>query len=397
MTSIDLPTELANGRRTPRDSNGWELGSLFEIGISSLGSVPSSPWNMQVPLLAWLIATFQPRVVVDLDLCGSQQGDTLSAMGDIAERLGTNTRCVSVSVFAESQEVAQNWSSDHRKSSDVEIVNAKTVNVAEQTVRKNAPPDEIDLLHVRLPSVPGDYFHRVDAWIQRLRPGAVIVLSGQEDRCEQSDVWKEINERFPLVPLEGVSSSLAQVPVGDDVPLIEALSARPASRLELSLLAERGEYRYLMGPDPHSPLQLRRAIDQMMLERESELGAAREGLAALRREVERALSLSASAESTLAAERERHGEELAAERERVLALSRDEMDTLAAKVAISAARYERKLVEVKGDAEQQRQDLEHRLLEAHYEIQQLRSSTSWRMTAGLRWAIGVLRRLARRA
>jgi hypothetical protein len=84
-----------------------------------------------------------------------------------------------------------------------------------------------------------------------------------------------------------------------------------------------------------------------------------------------------------------------AELEGLLEAKQAEVDAMAAKVAITATRCEEALADLEAKEAARRRDLELQLAEARHEIDALRSSTSWRATAGLRLLSSRVRRLGR--
>jgi len=89
-------------------------------------------------------------------------------------------------------------------------------------------------------------------------------------------------------------------------------------------------------------------------------------------------------------------QQLAADRDYVIEVQRIEIETLAAKVAITAGRWERKILEIEAREADRRRDLEIAVEAARREITELRSSTSWRATAGVRYLSARARRFVKR-
>lgn len=361
------------------------------LGWDGIYLQPDAAWNVYLPLLSLVVATRRPRCFVEL---GAGSAVTFGACCQALGHTGEAVVAYSVGPWDEEEDSGADRFQSVRADclrrfpslNGVEHLDAGPVPWAEVM----APIELLHLVGAGEPCAPPG----LEDWLDRLAPGAVVLATSGQAGAGAPDpaVWELVADRFPshVFSLEtsrpsgsdGPGVGLAQVPDDGRTPLVDLLtSAAPGVRALFALLGQRAEYRHLLGPEPAEPGLIRSHLEALAAGRDKEVATYRSGLEALRAELEQAL-----------AERDELGRRLAEQYDELTGTYSAEIDLLSAKVAATAARYSAQVDEEEARHQAQVAELVHqqvevqiRLEETRARVADLESSTSWRVTAGLRW------------
>jgi hypothetical protein len=351
--------------------------------------VADTEWSPFLPFMTWLISSLKPEVTVDLEF---EVRSSFRPIWEAARKVDPPSKCIVVLLVDPGQ-------SDQGRRAAVRQFNALISEsatrlggmlegaVEEDDVIESGFP-LIRLLHLALTDDVDRSPEYLQKWVDQMAPGAVLVLTTTHSGGSEYSTTREyVADQAPSTVIRiGPSAEIfvAQVPVEGATPLIDFLRKAPASFGGLfALLAERDEFRHILGPEAMSPSALRNLIDSLEQSRRVEretfqfaLDATRETMATL-----------ATQSGILRGELIDSKEQARIEK----AVMRDEyfgrLDELTAKLSTSAARYTRELTirELALEArEREAERLAGEAAEAQRRLAELLSTSSWRLTAPLR-------------
>lgn len=344
--------------------------------------LPDSPWNEHFPLFAWLVGVVQPIRVLQL---GAGDSAAFRALCQVIERHGLNAEATLVDSWRADER--QSWLASSRYEELQSFCaarygsRAKVLRIEPAAAIDLFEPRSLDLLQVATTSSISAGPHGLSDWIEKFRPGGVLIVGGVDGSLRQDDPWKlwqEIAERLPSVFLDyGVRVGVAQVPGDSGATVIEQLSEPSGEFVHLlQALGERIEFHNLLGAGPTTASGLRHRVQELLEEKEAD--SARR----LRRsetEIERLRSRLAFAM-----------EENTARAMRISSLEND-ADVLRAKITFHAGLHERELAALRERNEAEVQSLQVTVAEQQAAIAELQmliaelhESTSWRITSPIR-------------
>jgi hypothetical protein len=359
--------------------------------VSSLGRVGDAASFMR-----WIIGTTRPAVTVTL---GHNDPAARLSMSDAVERAGTGTRYISVGGQAGGDGGSEPSGQRRPESGSFRSI-VEEFDVEEDARMALAAGSYVDLLHVPVPPDASSAFD-LTTWLKLLGPGATVVFTSAPEGLSQ-ELDRIANEVVPerfrtvrvplgvggeaLVAQEPVDGSSGSVDVIENVPgavgsmlalfgdrnaqgqIGETLGLSAAGETFVDRLIERHE------TERAAFLEALRTYQDLTMQLSDELAAARQGLAT---QIESARL----------------------EREALVREFLDRVDLLAAKVSTGASKHAAELTL----KERQLEDAENRVLayaglaaSAESVVEDLRRSSSWRVTAPLRLFSGLMRRQAAR-
>lgn len=347
------------------------------------------------PLVSWLIATARPEVVVEVG-----PGDESSLRSTCeAVLLSEGTTCAAVLLPSGSSPGAGDFTSLAREFSrrfGPAFQGHESEHAALATFRQGV----VELLHVSLFDSDGVGVPDLAAWHEVLAPGALVVVTttASDVSSNFARVKQHVTETYPAVSMSlGLTTEaiVAQRPVDDSTPIVDMLRKAPfAVGASLTMFGGKVELHELLTREPEPSETVRaligRIIDQHHAERDAFLAALRvsqEETARLSNEV-----VEVRGELTQQVEAARR------EREHLVAEFLDRVDELAAKVSTTASRYAAELADTNALLEAEGRKAEAyagQAAIAQSVIEDMRGSTSWRITGPVRLLSRMLARKAR--
>ncbi len=342
------------------------------------------------PLVSWLVAHARPAVTVEL---GPAECTSLFSTCDAVRGIGAEARCLAVRL--PTSDVAASSDAHVFRHVLAECTDRYGDTVAgydseEDSLAVLASGPGVDLLHISLfdqddtgllPDFP--------SWFDVMAPGGTVVVTSTaaDVSTNFAKARQLVSDRYPSVCISlGLTTEavVAQVPVDGAVPTVELLRNVPSAVGGLmNIFSESVEAFEQSGGESVSPVALR-AIVARLIERQD---ADREALlSALRayKDLTTRLTIDVSdARNELASQVEFARQE----REHLVKEFLDRLDVLSAKISTSAARSAAELEE----KDRLLQEHEQRVLAyagqaatAQSVIEDIRRSSSWRVTAPLR-------------
>ncbi|MCL2393675.1 MAG: class I SAM-dependent methyltransferase [Acidimicrobiaceae bacterium] len=227
--------------------------------------LPPSPWNAEVPLLAWLASTLRPGLCVEL---GTGDGDSFRALCQATDRFGRSCRCVGVDTWRAASAARSPFTdrfdllNDYYRTHHAESASLLRTNA--NAAVGEFEDESIDLLHLARASFgDGDVPVDTGAWLRKVRPGGVVVVSAVSESSGDGmtlKVWQEIASTHPSVVLRlRPAVGVAQVAPGPGDRLVDILSGGVSSTL-FRVLGERVDLRHAVSSTAISAEQLRRRL-----------------------------------------------------------------------------------------------------------------------------------------
>ena len=351
--------------------------------------VADANWSPFLPFMSWLIPSLKPEVTVDLEFEVQSSFHTFGKWPSLRIWPRNASWCCSQSPGARTRG-AKRKSADSRPSSRTlrhdSAARSKARSRRTTSSASGFPP--IHLLHLALSDDVGRGPEYLQKWVDRLAPGGVLVLTTTSSGgTEYSATCGYVADKLPSTVIRlGPSAEIfvAQAPVKGGTPLVEFLHNAPAAfRGLFALLAERSEFRHLLGPEAASPSAIRALIDSLNESRHIERETFQFALDATRETMATLASQSGMLRDELIEYKEQARFEKAVMQEEYFG----RLDELTAKLSTSAARYTRELTfrELALEArEREAEVLAGEAAEAQRRVAEVLRSSSWRLTAPLR-------------
>jgi hypothetical protein len=350
-----------------------------------------------LPFLAWLISSLNPELTVDL---GFEVDSTFHAIWRAAQRSESPAKCIAV-LMAEPGQTKQQRESMVRRFNDLIAESAiRSGGALEGAVEDLGNPiregddntdgfPPIHLLHVGLSREETGEPQYLGKWIDRVAPGGVIVMPDTQTTGsgQFSAVHRYVADHLPTTVL-GIGPTadvlVAQVPLANATPLVDLLrNAPPAFRGLFALFAERSEFRHLLGPEPVSPTAIRALLESLAESRRVE----RETFQVALRTSRETMATLATESGMLRAELTESKEQASMEKIVMQNEFFGRLDELGARLSTSAAHYNRELTERELEIAarvRQAEFLAGEAAEAQRKVDEILSTTSWRLTAPVR-------------
>ena len=347
------------------------------------------------PLVSWLIATARPQVVVEV---GPGDEGSLRSTCEAVLRSEDGRTCAAVLLSSESPIRTEDFErltsvlSSHFGPAfqGYETEHAGLVALRDGTA---------GLLHVSLFDSDDAGVPDLAAWHEVMAPGAVVVVTTTASDVSSSfaTVKERVMDTYPAVSMPlGLTTEaiVAQRPVDDGTPIVDMLRKAPfTAGAFLTMFGERVQLHELLTRDPEPSEAVRaligRIIDQHYAERDAFLSV----LKVYEDETARVSNELVEARSELT----QQIEAARREREHLVAEFLDRVDELAAKVSTTASRYSAELADTNALLEAEGRKAEAyagQAAMAQSVIDDMRGSTSWRITGPVRL---LSRMLARKA
>jgi hypothetical protein len=353
------------------------------------GLLPLEPWSADdetspyrfSPLLAWLVATTRPSLVSEL---GPGDEASLAATCEAVRRAApdAHVRALQLRGTGDATQFGTVLAALKERFGDTIETHDDAAGLRGSG---GAAPG---LVHISLLDTDGTPPPELGPWLRELEPGALIALTSTASTTSSTfaELARMLSADWPSVSLSlGLTTGavVAQRPDETGTPVIDALRQGPSAiGAFLTLFGQQRELQRLLRDLPDSPAAqalLGRVMEQHLGEREAFLST----LEVYREETARLSGELAEAHHELA----KQVEASRAEREQLVHQFLDRVDELSSKISTSAARFEERLSEKDEVIEDQERRVEAYAglaADAQGVINDMRRSTSWRMTAPVR-------------
>jgi hypothetical protein len=347
------------------------------------------------PLVSWLVATARPEVVVEL---GPGDEPSLRSTGDAVLRSERGRTCAAVLLAGPASDptgfaTLTGGLSRH-------FGPAFETYESEESALSALPAGAVGLLHLSLFDMEDGTLPSLTDWQPVLAPGAVVVVTTTASDTSSLfvDMKGHLMDTFPAVSVSlGLTTEaiVAQRPDDDDAtPIVHALQGAPfAVGAFLAVLGEQMELHHLLTEEPEPSEAVRaligRVIDHQRAEREAFISALRVYKDETARLSDELVVARTDLQQQLEAAR--------LEREHLLAEFLDRVDELSAKVSTTASRYRAELADTNALLEAEGRKAEAyagQAAIAQSVLDDMRHSTSWRVTAPVRLLSRLLARKA---
>ncbi len=347
------------------------------------------------PLVSWLVATAHPSVTVEL---GPGDRASLLSTCEAVLRSGNGATCAAVLLPSGSAAGPADFRSLMTELTG-RFGQALQGFEDEGAYRAAMHGRTTGLVHLSLFDADDITLPDLAAWHEMMAPGAVMVVTTTASGVSSAfaKAKQHVTETYPAVSVSlGLTTEavVGQRPSDDATPIVDMLRKAPfAVGAFLALFGEQIELHHLLQHEPEPSEAVRaligRVIDQQHAEREAFLSALR----VYKEETARLSSEVVEARSELA----RQIDAARREREHLVAEFLDRVDELSSKVSTTAGRYSAELADKDALLEAEGRRVEAyagQAAIAQSVIDDIRQSTSWRVTAPVRL---LSRMLARRA
>lgn len=338
-------------------------------------------WAGHLPFAAWLARRVVPAIFVEL---GTHSGNSYFAFCQAVAEAGLPTRCYAVDTW-QGDEHAGTYGEDVFQQVDAHNQQyywefSSLLRMMFDEAVDFFSDGSIDLLHIDGLHTYDAVRHDFESWLPKLAPGAVVIFHDTNVREKGFGVWKfweELKQRFPRHFEFTHSHGLGVLQIGGDetqdclAPLMANPGEQQGIRQYFALLGARIFEREQA---LHDIEELRQAIadhrsvlsecEERISHQEKQVEELKEGIAEHRR---------------ILTEREEHISNLGQKREEL-------QETLARREA-RIATLEQRIAELERDLAAATGTLattNNNLMAAYQLIEELQSSTSWRITAPLR-------------
>lgn len=343
------------------------------------------------PLMSWLVSATRPALAVELG-----PGDRSSLISTCESVLGADATatCVAVHLANESEQNGDTFTDLLQELSQTfgaALLGFDTERAALEAL-VNRP---VSLVHLSLFDAADTAPPDIDAWLQAMAPGGVIVITttASDTSSGFAKAKGSVMDNLPAVSMSlGLTTEaiVAQRPLDDGTPIIDLLRKAPfAIGAFLSLFGEQMELHDVLHNEPEPSPAVRaligRVVDQQVTERETFVSL----LHAYKEETARLSAELASSRDELAAQSAAARQE----RERLVGEFLDRLDHLSSKISTSASRYESELTQkdaLLADAERRVGIYAGLAADAQSVVDDMRRSSSWRATAPIRLLSRVL-------
>lgn len=363
--------------------------------------VPPGDWAGHLAVAFWLVKAVRPDVFVEL---GIEDGNAYAAFCQGVAHFGLSTRCLAVDA-RKSKEASRHVGvdafaelsafNDQHYAAFSELLQG-SFDEARRRFPGAGEGGGVDLLHIDNTHGTDAAKHAFESWKSALSSRAVVVLHGidmPESASGVGTLWKELSQQYPSFAFDH-ADGLGLLGVGRaQQPLMQRLFGLAeiplATHVVRHLFASRGETfrsRVRMLDLEHHIESLSAEIHRIgQTDQRAQPGTgARKsrgpGASATHGPGAAGHSESIEEAQQLKSEHERAQTEWSDERQRLVA----EGERLARMLSAQQLELARELRQVRANEERLRDDLAHAF----------RSSASWRITAPLRAATGVLRKLS---
>ena len=356
-----------------------------EVLAVELAPLPESGTDPFSALVSWLVATARPAVTVEL---GPGEPTSLRATCEAVLRSGPGAACVAVLLPSGADTAGEDFRSLMVELS-VRAGPALRGYEAEEAALAGLGGGTVGLLHLSLFDSDDLALPDLAVWDDVLAPGAVVVVTTTSSGASSSFVRAKqyLADTYPAVSITlGLTTEavVAQRPAGEAAPIVEMLRKAPdAVGAFLALYGEQVELHHLLQHEPEPSEAVRVLIGRVIDQQRAERGALLSALRVYRDETARL------SREVVAARGELTGQLEAARRERehLVAEFLDRVDELSAKVSTTASRYAAQLADRDALLEAEGRKVEAyagKAADAQSVLDDMRRSTSWRLTAPVR-------------
>lgn len=379
-SSVDKTTSTA---APPAELVPRERATLPEAGRSPFA-----------PLVSWLVATARPEVVVEV---GPGDEDSLRSTCEAVLRSEDGRTCAAVLLSSASPIDTEHFTSltsGLSRRFGPAFQGYETEHGGLTALRGGTA----GLLHLSL-HASDDGLPDLAAWHDVMAPGAVVVVTttASDVSSNFAEVKRHVMDTYPAVSISlGLTTEaiVAQRPVEEGTPIVDVLRKAPfAVGAFLTMFGEPAELHELLTPQPEPSDAVRaligRIIDQRYAEREAFMSALR----VYEDEAARVSDELVAARSELT----QQIEAARREREHLVAEFLDRVDELGAKLSTTASRSAAELADTNALLKAEGRKAEAyagQAAIAQSVIEDMRGSTSWRITGPVRL---LSRMLARKA
>ncbi len=355
---------------------------------------------LSTPLLSWLVARVRPAVTVEI---GAADWASLRSTCGAVRGVGPAARCIAVRLPAPGADEASDLPVFQQVLAECVALFGDAVTGYETDkafLAGLAGGAQVDLLHVSLLDQVDIALPDLAAWLDALAPGGTVVITSTaaDGSPAFTEAKRQVSERYPSACVSlgpSTEALVAQAPVAGAAPTVELLRNLPSAPGDLlDIVIGSVEPFDDLDDESMSPVAMRaiaaRWIERQRAERDALLSALR----AYQDLTTRLALEAADARRQLAAQIE----SARLEREHLVTEFLDRLDVLSAKISTSAARFEAQLEDkdrLIGEHEQRMLAYAGQAATAQSVVEDMRRSSSWRLTAPLRLMSRIAARRAR--